>query len=287
MSNRLIFDIGFHKGEDTLYYLHKGYRVIAVDADPNLISLARKKHSNDFKSGKLELLNYAIAEQNDLEVIFNISELTLWNSMKPEVAGRENVKVERVKVKTRRLDNLFSTYGLPYYCKIDIEGYDALALSTIKESSFRPEYISVEVECLGDSEIITEEKSLETLNRLRDLGYNNFKLVDQKTLTVLNEQPFYIYKKPVKNTLFRRGIYKLSKFFPAHEEIPDNVKRLRKKHNYKFPIASSGPFGEDLEGEWKDYESAKKILLFHRKMYFMQPRVVNYSFWCDWHAAKG
>ena len=31
----LIFDIGFHKGEDTLFYLLKGYRVIAVDADPN------------------------------------------------------------------------------------------------------------------------------------------------------------------------------------------------------------------------------------------------------------
>ena len=34
----LIFDIGFHKGEDTLFYLLKGYRVIAVDADPNLIN---------------------------------------------------------------------------------------------------------------------------------------------------------------------------------------------------------------------------------------------------------
>ena len=34
----LIFDIGFHKGEDTLFYLLKGYRVIAVDADPDLIN---------------------------------------------------------------------------------------------------------------------------------------------------------------------------------------------------------------------------------------------------------
>ena len=37
----LIFDIGFHKGEDTLFYLLKGYRVIAVDADPDLIMNGR------------------------------------------------------------------------------------------------------------------------------------------------------------------------------------------------------------------------------------------------------
>ena len=33
----LIYDIGFHKGEDTLFYLLKGYNVVAVDADIELI----------------------------------------------------------------------------------------------------------------------------------------------------------------------------------------------------------------------------------------------------------
>lgn len=32
MNKQLIFDIGFHKGEDTRYYLYKGYNVVAVDA---------------------------------------------------------------------------------------------------------------------------------------------------------------------------------------------------------------------------------------------------------------
>ena len=30
----LIFDVGFHKGEDTEFYLKKGFPVVAADANP-------------------------------------------------------------------------------------------------------------------------------------------------------------------------------------------------------------------------------------------------------------
>ena len=30
-NNNLVYDLGMHNGDDTDYYLHKGYRVIAVD----------------------------------------------------------------------------------------------------------------------------------------------------------------------------------------------------------------------------------------------------------------
>ncbi|RYG28164.1 MAG: FkbM family methyltransferase, partial [Chitinophagaceae bacterium] len=32
MSGKLIIDLGAHKGEDSDFYLRKGFRVIAVDA---------------------------------------------------------------------------------------------------------------------------------------------------------------------------------------------------------------------------------------------------------------
>ena len=35
----LIYDVGMHKGEDTEFYLRKGFRVIAIEADPDLVSL--------------------------------------------------------------------------------------------------------------------------------------------------------------------------------------------------------------------------------------------------------
>ena len=37
MNNNLIFDIGFHKGEDTRCYLYRGFNVLAVDAVDSLV----------------------------------------------------------------------------------------------------------------------------------------------------------------------------------------------------------------------------------------------------------
>ena len=31
----LIYDVGMHRGEDTAFYLRKGFRVVAVEADQN------------------------------------------------------------------------------------------------------------------------------------------------------------------------------------------------------------------------------------------------------------
>ena len=41
----LIYDVGMHKGEDTELYLKKGFRVIAFEADPDLVASARTKHA--------------------------------------------------------------------------------------------------------------------------------------------------------------------------------------------------------------------------------------------------
>ena len=36
MIEDLIYDIGMNHGEDTAYYLSKGFRVIAIEANPGL-----------------------------------------------------------------------------------------------------------------------------------------------------------------------------------------------------------------------------------------------------------
>ena len=35
----LIYDVGMHRGEDTEFYLRKGFRVVAFEADPELLRL--------------------------------------------------------------------------------------------------------------------------------------------------------------------------------------------------------------------------------------------------------
>jgi hypothetical protein len=170
-------------------------------------------------------------------------------------------------------------YGVPYYCKIDIEGYDAIAASTLQNTTYRPDFISVETECIGQDEKITEVESLKTLDTLKDLGYSKFKLVDQETLEVLSTKPFYnIDSGP--DTLKK----KIAKLMFNPEKKVNNIEQLKKEHNFNFAIYASGPFGDDLKGEWVDYPTAKRMLLMHRNDFFKNEKANNYSFWCDWHA---
>lgn len=59
----LIFDVGMHKGEDTDYYLKKGFRVIGFEADPDLAEHCRRRFSMEIQNGKLVIVEGAIVER--------------------------------------------------------------------------------------------------------------------------------------------------------------------------------------------------------------------------------
>ena len=47
---------GMHKGEDTALYLCKGFRVIGIEADPELVEICRKRFINEINSGQLKII---------------------------------------------------------------------------------------------------------------------------------------------------------------------------------------------------------------------------------------
>ena len=38
MNPRLIYDVGMHNGDDTAYYLRRGFRVVAIEPNPALVA---------------------------------------------------------------------------------------------------------------------------------------------------------------------------------------------------------------------------------------------------------
>ena len=56
----LIYDVGMHKGEDTDFYLRKGFRVVAFEADPDLTGYCRKRFKEFLDSGQLKIVEGAI-----------------------------------------------------------------------------------------------------------------------------------------------------------------------------------------------------------------------------------
>ncbi len=266
MDKKLIFDLGFHHGEDTRYYLYKGYKVVAVDASKDLILKGMENFAQEIAAGQLLLVNAAISDKDCEAVPFYVSENSQWSSMRQEIAERRGLYSKLVTIHSITLSTLMKQHGVPYYCKIDIEGNDILALDSLFECEEKPFYISTETECLGDNDD-PKLYTFETLEKLHALGYKRFKLVDQQTLTVLGLTPFYSNKITKTQTPFE----------------DDSLLGASLNFVDVFP-ESSGPFGTDLKGEWIEYEDAKRLIRYHADE---QRKTGNelWSFWCDWHAS--
>lgn len=50
----LIYDVGLHRGEDTDYYLQKGFRVVAVEANPQLVDECTARFAREIADGKFD-----------------------------------------------------------------------------------------------------------------------------------------------------------------------------------------------------------------------------------------
>ena len=295
MDSKLILDIGMHRGEDTAYYLQRGYTVVAVDADTNLIELAKTKFKKAYDNRQLVLLNYAVSDKEGEKVMFNISGNTIWNSLKQNIADRANMAKDSIMVTTKTLPSIIEEYQVPYYCKMDIEGYDEICLRTLKYAKGLPTFISVESECVGENETITDEQALGTLYALKELGYTKFKLVDQTSFRVLTlEEDFHTSEdralKFLSQSFTARAKRKIQSVLGLAGDMDATYfkerKAIQKQFKYNFIVGSSGPFGNDLKGEWQDFATAKQTLLKHRQDYFKLNSAVSYGFWCDWHATQ-
>ena len=63
----LIYDFGMHKGEDTEFYLRKGFRVIAFEANPELVRLCRNRLKGFIDQGQLTVIEGAILNPDSIK----------------------------------------------------------------------------------------------------------------------------------------------------------------------------------------------------------------------------
>jgi len=282
MNNNLIIDAGFHKGEDTAFFLSKGYQVIAIDATKTLVEEGKIKFKGHIDSGQLILLNYAISNKSNEKIEFHISQFSQWNSCNYNVSNRLNNHVSTELVDTITLLDVIKKYGVPYYCKIDLEGMDEIAIRSL-EVDFLPKYISCESECYGYNEQITMEEGLATLNALRDLGYNRFKLIDQKSLSELRtKRKLVIDSNTIAYTYKYRIVPRIGKLLPRYGT---NQQRLSKELNYALTDGTSGPgplhdkFRE--LSTWIDYVQIQDLIRFYRTQSLSHD---GKNIWMDIHA---
>ena len=54
-GDKLVYDVGMCRGEDTEFYLNRGYRVVGVEANPALVKSLREKFATEQERGQLHI----------------------------------------------------------------------------------------------------------------------------------------------------------------------------------------------------------------------------------------
>jgi FkbM family methyltransferase len=209
----LIFDIGMNLCEDTDFYLKKGFRVVAVEANPAACRGAAEKYREAVECGRLTILNRAISSGRKPLALYLCRSNSAWSTTSPERRDfwqARGADFQEIEVPGMLARDLVADHGMPYYAKIDIEGSDILCLDAFADSAQQPPYLSIEVDFYRYRELIA---------RLCELGYRRFALIGQSGVSA--QQPPY----PA-----REGCYV----------------------DYRFAIGSSGLFGRELPVIWYD-----------------------------------
>lgn len=178
---KLIFDLGFFNGQDSLNYIKKGYKVVAIEANPILYKRYKKKLSKYINSKKLILLNKIFSNSREKDYFYYNPNEIFRGSIKKKLASPIgfskkmfgiNFKKKIIKCQLPCIDlpELVKEYGMPYYIKFDMDGVEETLINGLFELKKKPKYLSVEFD-KGHSSYF--------LKSLKMMKYKKFLFVNQ------------------------------------------------------------------------------------------------------------
>jgi FkbM family methyltransferase len=166
-SDYFVVDVGMHDGADSEYYLRRGFKVVAFEANPRLAQDGSAKFAA--LGLDIDIRNKAISNKPGSTATFYVNGLNkAWSSLDKELGSRR-VEAEEIQVQTTDLGKeLLPIADRLHMVKIDIEGYDHVALKQLEAAGVRPTFCSV------------ENGGMDFLETFLRMGYKRFKLSNQK-----------------------------------------------------------------------------------------------------------
>jgi len=152
----LCFDVGANYGYRTEAFLKLGAKVIAVEPQTQPANFLKLKFSD-----KIELIQKALGDKNEIKPMLVSSAHALsslsdsWVSEVKKDRFKSESWKKQINIEVTTMDDLINQYGIPDFCKIDVEGYEYEVLQgltkPIRLLSFEytiPEFITRAIMCV-------------------------------------------------------------------------------------------------------------------------------------------
>ena len=276
MREDLIYDVGLHNGDDTAFYLHRGFQVVAVEADPSLIAAARERFAPELAAGRLTLVHAGIADRAGTARFYLCEGKSEFNSFDRANATKLGHTCREIEISCRTFASILDEFGTPHYLKIDIETFDRYCVADLNRHDL-PRFISCEL------------TGTDQIEQLADMGYDAFKLVWQghhravsdETRTLAGWFDARIQPVPLLAWLDRkvRSLRDRTGRATARALRRRGLLAPENPWGWRFRHGSSGPFGDDAPGTWIDRDEALFRWLALR-------RARGEDYWVDVHATR-
>jgi len=166
----LVFDVGAHVGSRSRAFLDLNARVVAVEPQPACIAYLQRRWAGD---SRFTLVAAAVGAQsgpaglhvNRLNPTISTLSPAGWRAAMAAAARQPERWDLQLKVELTTLDRLIDAYGVPDFCKLDVEGFEAQALAGLTHAlpALSFEFVTID-----------KAAALVCLERLRALGAYRF-----------------------------------------------------------------------------------------------------------------
>jgi FkbM family methyltransferase len=195
----LCFDIGAHLGSRSRAFLELGARVVALEPQPECAAYLRRRWGGE---ERFVLIVKAVGAQPGIARMhlnrWNPTISTLaqnsWRRAMAAAAAHRELWDRQIDVEVTTLDRLIGDHGLPDFCKIDVEGFEAQALAGLSHPlpALSFEFISFE-----------KARALTCVRRLAAIGAYRFNWSFRERLRL--ERPDWVEAPDVEQMLLTQG----------------------------------------------------------------------------------